>query len=61
MKVRITDDCVACELCVETCPEMFEMGEDYAEPIMEDVPDKYQSEVEESAELCPTDAIIIED
>ena len=61
MEVRITEDCVACELCVETCPDVFQMGEDYAEVMMEEVPEQYRDAVEEAADLCPTDAIIIED
>ncbi len=32
MKISITEDCVACERCVELCPEVFEMGGTYAQP-----------------------------
>lgn len=61
MNVSINEDCVACELCVETCPEVFEMGEDYAEVLVDEVPEAYEDAVHEAADLCPTDAIIIED
>ncbi len=61
MKVSINEDCVACELCVETCPEVFQMGDDYAEVMVETVPEAYEDAVEEAADLCPTDSIIVEE
>jgi len=59
MKVSITEDCIACERCVEICPEVFEMGETYAEVKVDDVPPEYEDEVREAADECPVSAIII--
>jgi len=59
MKASVTEDCVACELCVETCPEVFQMGEEFAKVIVDEVPEGHEDAVEEAADLCPTEAIII--
>ena len=61
MKTRVTEDCIACEQCVEICPEVFEMGDEFAEVIVDEVPEEYEEDVQEAAEVCPTEAIIIED
>jgi len=61
MKVKVTEDCIACGLCVDTCPEVFQMGEDYAEVQVEEVPDQYHEAVQQAAEECPTEAIIVEE
>jgi len=61
MKARVTEDCVACELCVETCPEVFRMGDEFAEVMVDEVPEEHAEAVEEAADICPTEAIVIED
>ncbi len=61
MKASVTEDCVACELCVETCPEVFQMGEEFAEVMEDEIPPEHMDAVEEAAEICPTEAIIIEE
>jgi Na+-translocating ferredoxin:NAD+ oxidoreductase RNF subunit RnfB len=38
MKVRIEDTCTACGLCCDTCPEVFEMGDEIATCIVDEVP-----------------------
>jgi ferredoxin len=60
MKVRIEDTCTACGLCVDTCPEVFEMGEDIAQVIADDVPSEYEDTVQQAADECPVEAIIVE-
>jgi ferredoxin len=61
MKVRIDKDlCTACGLCADTCPEVFEMGEDSAVVKTENVPAEYEEQVKEAAKNCPTEAIKIE-
>jgi ferredoxin len=59
MKVSITEDCVACERCVELCPEVFEMGGTYAQSKVDIVPPEYEDAASEAAEECPVAAIII--
>ncbi len=60
MKARVTEDCIACEQCVDICPEVFEMGDEFAEVIVDEVPAEYEEDVEEAAEICPTEAIVID-
>lgn len=53
------DLCIACGLCSQTCPEVFELNNDagYAE-VKEDATSCDKAGCcEESADLCPVDAI----
>jgi len=61
MQARVTEDCIACERCVEICPEVFEMGDEFAEVIVDTIPPEHQDAARQAAEECPTSAIIIED
>ena len=60
MKVRIDDSCTACGLCVETCPEVFQMGDESAEVISEQVPPQFEDAVQQAADECPVEAIVVE-
>lgn len=60
MKVRIEDTCTACGLCVDTCPEVFEMGNDMAQVMVDDVPAEYEDAVQQAADECPVEAIVVE-
>jgi len=60
MKVRIDDSCTACGLCVETCPQVFQMGDNIAQVIVEQVPPQFEDVVQQAADECPVEAIIIE-
>ena len=62
MKVRIIkEECIACGVCADIAPEVFEMGDDAAEVKVDDVPAEAQESVREAAESCPTEAIVIEE
>ncbi len=61
MKVSVEDTCTACGLCIETCPEVFEMGDDIAEVIVDDVPAELADAVQQAADECPVEAIIVEE
>lgn len=60
MKVRIEDTCTACGLCVDTCPQVFEMGQDMAQVIVDEVPPEHADAVQQAADECPVEAIIVE-
>jgi len=60
MKARVEDTCTACGLCVDTCPEVFEMGDEMAEVIVDEVPAEHEDDVQQAADECPVEAIIIE-
>ncbi|MBN2138211.1 MAG: ferredoxin [Sedimentisphaerales bacterium] len=61
MKVRIEDTCTACGLCCDTCPDVFELGSEMAEVVVDQVPEGFEDAVREAADDCPVEAIIIDD
>jgi len=60
MVVKIEDTCTACGLCVDTCPEVFEMGEDIAQVIVDEVSPELEDAVQQAADECPVEVIIVE-
>ena len=60
MKVRIEDSCTACGLCVDACPEVFEMGDEIAEVIVDNVPPELEETAQQAADECPVEAIVVE-
>jgi ferredoxin len=60
MKVKIDDSCTACGLCVETCPEVFRMGDTVAEVIVQQVPPQFEDAAQQAADECPVEAIAVE-
>jgi ferredoxin len=60
MKAKILDTCTACGLCCDTCPEVFEMGDDMATVIVDAVPEQYEEAAQQAADECPVQAIVIE-
>jgi len=56
-KVWIDEDaCVNCGLCEDTCPEVFELN-DVAKIKEEADFNKFEEQVKEAAEDCPSEAI----
>lgn len=54
------DECISCELCVDTCPEVFRMGEDGpAEVYVDEIPEEAEDAAKDAAEACPVDVIEI--
>ncbi len=60
MNVRIEDTCTSCGLCVDTCPDVFEMGDDMAKVVVDEVPSDCEEAVRQAADECPAEAIIVE-
>ncbi len=52
--------CVGCGLCANACPEVFEMGTDVAQVLVDTVPVGAEAACQEAAESCPVDAIGIQ-
>ncbi len=62
MKAVVDQDlCSGCELCTETCPEVFEMKNDTAGTKVEVVPPEAEETCRQAAEECPVEAITIEE
>ena len=60
MIVKIEDTCTACGLCSDTCPDVFELGDEIAEVKVDEVPPEFEEAVQEAADECPVEAIIVE-
>lgn len=62
-KVYVTEDCIACNACVAACEENFEMNEDNtrARTKKQVITDKELEKNKEAKEICPVEAIKIEE
>ncbi|HNS22375.1 MAG TPA: ferredoxin [Sedimentisphaerales bacterium] len=60
MKVHIRDICTACGFCCDICPEVFEMGDEMATVIVDEVPVKLEDSAEQAAAECPVKAIVVD-
>jgi ferredoxin len=62
MKAKVDEDlCTGCELCTETCPEVFEMDGDVSTVKVEVIPEDSEECAQQAAEECPVEAIEIEE
>mgnify|MGYP000995703550 FL=1 len=60
MKASVDPElCIACGLCEEICPEVFELGDRETAEAIGKVEGNEEA-VEEAADSCPTNAIEIE-
>ena len=57
MEAYVSDKCILCGLCVDTCPEVFGLGETIAEVLVEKVPREKEQSCRNAARECPTGAI----
>ena len=56
------ETCTGCELCVDTCPEVFEMDDDgIAKVKVSEVPAGLQDSCRDAADNCPVEAITIKE
>jgi ferredoxin len=62
MKATVDKDlCLGCGVCVDVCPEVFEMDDnDKAQAKVNPVPPTAESTCREAADQCPVEAIKIE-
>lgn len=61
MKAEIDESlCIGDGICVDICPEVFEMRDDNLAHVTNDNPEASLSDkIKESADACPTGAIIV--
>ena len=55
------DTCTGCGLCVDICPEVFDLSGELAVVKVDSVPAEVVETCREAAESCPVEAISIED
>lgn len=62
MKARVDKDkCIACGLCVSTCPSVFAFGDDgLAEAKEGPLDSSLAADVQAAADGCPTSAIAVD-
>lgn len=60
MKVTIDENCTACGLCVDLCPDVYQMGDEFAEVIVNPIPAEFETLAQQAADECPVEAIIVE-
>lgn len=61
MKAKVNPDtCTGCELCTQTCPEVFSMDGDVAVATVDVVPGDAEETCRQAADECPVEAITVE-
>ena len=54
------ETCTGCGLCVDVCPEVFELNADgIAEVLVDPVPVEVQGSCQEACDGCPVEAITV--
>lgn len=57
MKAIVEPGCVACGLCISTCPEVFRFGSDGLAEAYAEVTDSLTDTAKESRDGCPVSVI----
>ncbi len=62
MKAKVDKEtCIGCELCVSTCPDVFEMKDNIAVPKSDTVAKKDEECAKQMVKDCPVSAIAVEE
>ena len=61
MKAKVDQNtCTGCGLCVNSCPDVFEMQGDVIAVKGDSIPEAAMQSAKEAAENCPVEAITLE-
>ena len=61
MKATVDPDlCTGCGLCVDVCPEVFELEGEVATVTVDEVSADVEDTAQEAVESCPVEAITLE-
>lgn len=61
-KLRVTDSCIGCGLCVAQCEKYFEFNDEgFSKVKQENVDEEDKKELLNVIESCPGEAIVIEE
>ena len=62
MKVKVDADlCTGCELCIDSCPAVFEVKDGVAAAKVNPVPSEEEENCRTAVADCPSEAITIEE
>jgi ferredoxin len=53
------DNCTGCELCIQTCPDVFVMENNLAKAKVDVVPPAAEAACQEAADSCPVACITL--
>ncbi len=54
------EGCISCEVCVDTCKEVFRMADDgLAEVYVDEIPEDASCSAQQAAQGCPVNVITI--
>lgn len=59
LRAQVTEMCFACGLCIQTCPEVFRLGDAAAEVIVAEVPAEVEERCRQAVRDCPAEAIVL--
>ena len=51
--------CIGCGLCVQVAPEIYEMQEDKAVSLVDEIPEDKVEDAQNGADQCPVTAITV--
>lgn len=60
MKATIIEGCIACGICTDECPDVFQMGDEFAE-VQGEITEDNLEQAKNAESSCPVSVIIIEE